>query len=561
VALDRQPNPISSEGKMSAVSSYDYVIVGAGSAGCVLANRLSEEGDASVLLLEAGGRDSNPLIHIPLGIGKVHEYGLYDWGFESEPEQHLNGRKIDSTRGKILGGSSSINVMAYTRGHHGDFDRWSRNGCEGWSYAEVLPYFKRSETFASGGNTWRGGDGPLQVQYAQTKDPLFDAWVEAAREIGLPVTDDYNGDRDEGVGRSQYTIGAGRRSSSSTAYLRPIKGRSNLTIEINAHATRILLSGTRATGVEYFKGGSKKSVEAKKEVIISSGTFKSPQLLMLSGIGPADHLKDQGIQPIVDLPVGKNLQDHLAVLIMFARSSPGSAFRDNMRFDKMAFNMVRAYVHGTGPATFVPGGLHAFIKTHPELDVPDIEFMFRGLSTNAHMWFPGIKACYQDGYGIRPALLHPESRGSVRLRSNDPNDSPRIEYNCLSVPSDLTKLREGFKLARELAYSKALEPFRAGEKTPGKAVRTDDEIDAWIRKAAVTAHHPAGTCAMGSGPEAVLDRNLKVMGLENLRVVDASAMPDLVGAHINACVLMMAEKAADIIRRKAPLPAHAMARN
>jgi choline dehydrogenase-like flavoprotein len=540
---------------MSMNKGYDYVIVGGGSAGCVLANRLSEDQAASVLLIEAGGRDLHPFIHIPLGMGKMHEHGMFNWGYHTEPEPNMNGRKIEAMRGKVLGGSSSINVMAYTRGHRGDYDRWAQKGARGWSYADVLPYFRRCEAWQGGENPWRGGSGPIGTEFAKTRDPLYDAWLDAARTAGFPVTDDYNGKRQEGFGRGQYTIRNGYRSSASTAYLKPARNRGNLTVETGAHVTRVLMQGTRATGIELVKGSSGTvEVAAEREVILAAGAFNTPPLLMLSGIGPAAHLREMNIKPVVDLPVGKNLQDHLASIIFFERLGAGT-FHHDMRFDRMAVSMIRAYFFGSGPGTVVPGGLHAFVKTNPEFAVPNIEFMFRGAPADTHLWFPGIRPAYVDGYGIRPTLLHPDSRGEMLLRSTDPRDPPRIVYNFFSAPNDLPTLREGFKRARDVAYQKAMEPYRGKELAPGSGVKTDGEVDAWLKRTAITAHHPCGTCAMGIGPDTVTDPELNVRGVEHLRVVDASVMPDLVSAHINACVLMIAEKASDVIRGRPPLPA------
>ncbi|MGA7787115.1 MAG: GMC family oxidoreductase N-terminal domain-containing protein [Xanthobacteraceae bacterium] len=530
---------------------YDYVIVGGGSAGCVLANRLSEDGAARVLLIEAGGRDWHPYIHIPLGLGRMHDYGMFDWGYRTDPEPNLNNRHIEAMRGKVLGGSSSINVMAYTRGNRGDYDRWAQKGARGWSYADVLPYFRRCETWQGGEDPWRGVAGPLGTEFARTKDPLYDAWLAAAQATGYPLTTDYNGAQQEGFGRGQFTIRDGRRSSAANAFLKPARERKNLTVAVNAQTTRIMLDGTRAKGVDYVKDGATVRAEAGREVILAAGTFNSPQLLMLSGIGPADHLRSFGIDVAANLPVGQNLQDHLGAYMTYTRPRPGTFHRE-MRFDRMAASMVRAYLFGTGPATVVPGGLHAFIKTRPELAVPDIEFMFRGTSANPHLWFPLLRRAFLDGFGIRPTLLHPDSRGELLLGSADPLKPPRIVYRFFTAPNDLPTLREGFKRARELAFHAALDPYRGEEIGPGLNVKTDAEIDDWLKKTVITAHHPAGTCAIG--PDGVLDSDLRVRGIEGLRVCDASAMPDLVSAHINACVLMMAEKAADLVRGRPALP-------
>jgi choline dehydrogenase-like flavoprotein len=540
---------------MARRTTYDYIIVGAGSAGCVLAYRLTADLSIRVLLLEAGGRDRHPLIHVPIGLGRMWERRMFDWGYDTEPEPRLDNRSIEAMRGKVLGGSSSINVMAYVRGHRGDYDRWAQDGCQGWSYAEVLPYFKRCESWEKGEDTWRGGHGPLSVIDSRNRDPLFDGWLEAAREADWPVTPDYNGQDQEGFGRSQWTIKNGRRCSAAVAFLRPALARPNLTVETSALATRVLLEGTRATGVEYARDGRLQQASAAREVLLAGGVFNTPQLLMLSGIGAAEDLREVGIAVKVNLRgVGKNLQDHLSVDVHHLRRSRGP-FHAQMRLDRAALNMARAYLFGGGPATVLPSRLHAFLKTRRDLPVPDIQFLFRAAPARAHPWFPGIAPAYDDSFGLRPVMLHPESRGAVRLRSADPSAPVRIVQNFLAAEHDVRTIREGVKLARDLASRRGLDPFRGRETAPGPDCRTDAEIDAFVRRTAATAHHPCATCAMGTGDDAVLDPSLRVRGVDGLRVADASAMPDLVSGNINACVLMIAEKAADLVLGRPPLSA------
>ena len=529
-------------------AGYDYVIVGAGSAGCVLADRLSADGAARVIVLEAGGRDWDPLIHIPLGLGKMHHHRLHDWDYQTEPDAAMNGRTIEAMRGKVLGGSHSINVMAYTRGDPGDYERWAREGAAGWSYAEVLPYFRRGETWEKGANAWRGGSGPVHVQFARSPDPVFPAWMEAGRLAGYKTTEDFNAGSGEGFGRVQFTIRNGRRHSAARAYLWPAMSRPNLVVETKSHAMRILFEGTRATGVEYRRGGKVFRAMASREVILSSGTFNTPQLLMLSGVGPAAHLAQHGVKALADLPVGDNLQDHLAVLLSWKRRQWGY-LNGMMRADRISLAMLQAYFFGTGPGTVIPTTLFAFIKTKPELETPDIEFMFRATPQKPHIWFPGLRAAPPDAIAIRPTLLHPKSRGTVRLRSSDPFASPRIAYDFLTHPADLPTLMEGARRALDVARQSPLDDFRGEPIGPAK-IESDADLEAWIRKTAITAHHPCGTCAISS----VVDEELRVHGLQGLRVVDASVMPTIVSAHINATVLMIAERASDLIRGVPLLP-------
>ncbi|MCC1494557.1 GMC family oxidoreductase [Cognatishimia sp. F0-27] len=527
---------------------FDYIIVGAGSAGCVLANRLTEDGTTTVLLLEAGGPDNHPYIKVPLGMGKMHSRKMFDWGYRYEAAPDLGGREIEAMRGKVLGGSSSINVMAYVRGNRGDYARWERNGATGWGYADVLPYFKRSERFDGGADTWRGGEGPLGIVRIFPKDPLWEDWEAAAISAGHKILSDHNGEEQLGFSRAQYTIRNGRRSSAASAFLHPAMKRPNLTVKTSAQAHRILMDGTRAVGIRYECGDEILSAHADREVILSGGVFNSPQLLMLSGIGPADHLKEFGISPLVDLPVGQNLQDHLAVWILWSRPQNTSPFRDLLRADRMSAAFALAYLFGAGPATVPPSGMAAFGNYNEHLSAPEIQFLFRAAPKHPEMWFPGIKRKYDDAFGIRPVLLHPESRGKVLLRSTNPRDRVRLIPGFFSAPGDMATLLKGYKVAHEIGMQPALDKYRGTRIDPLPDVKSDRDIEAWIRKKAITAHHPCGTCPMGTGPNTVLDPDLKVKGTEGLRVVDASAMPDLTSGNINAPVYMIAEKGADHIR-------------
>jgi 4-pyridoxate dehydrogenase len=538
---------------MSTSVGYDYVIVGAGSAGCVLANRLSEDLGVRVLLLEAGGSDRHPYIQIPLGIGKLQQRKMFDWGYRSEPEPHLNGRQLEVVRGKVLGGSSSVNVMAYTRGHRGDFDRWAHAGATGWSYADLLPYFKRAETWGDGETPWRGGGGPLGTQWAQKRDPVVAAWFEAARQAGWPFTEDLNGANGVGFGRVQYTIRNGRRASSANAYLYPAIGRPNLTVRTGVTVLGVMMRGTRTSGVRVLDQGQTQEISADRETILCGGVFGSPQLLMLSGIGPAADLRAVGVTPLIDLPVGRNLRDHLAAGLSWARREQ-SPFQRLLRFDRVALAMARALLLRNGPATTLPTEVMGFVRTHPETDVPDIEFLIGGgRPQDARTWIPVLRPPPPEFIGIRPVLLHPRSRGTVSLRSADPLAAVRIQFNFLSDPADLIALQQACRRGLEIARQKPLDPFRGKQIAPAADAESDAGLETLIRAAAITVNHPAGTCAMGRGSDSVLEPDLTVRGTEGLRVVDASIFPDMPSAHINASVMAVAERAADLIRGRQPL--------
>ncbi|MBH64086.1 MAG: dehydrogenase [Alphaproteobacteria bacterium] len=534
--------------------TFDYIIVGAGSAGCVLANRLSEDPGNKVALLEAGPMDRDPLIHIPLGIGVLHEERRHDWGYDSEPDAATNQRKIEAMRGKVVGGSSSINVMAFVRGNRGDYDRWAQKGATGWGYDDVLPYFRKMETWQGKANAdFRGESGPLTVVCSPDEDPLIDAWIESARVAGYAYAEDYNAAEQEGFTRTQFSIRNGRRCSAAVAFLNPVLSRPNLELRTEVLAHRILFEGTKAVGIEYGLGNETRTLMANRQVILSAGVFNTPHLLMLSGIGPAAHLQQHGIDVRLDHPgVGTNLQDHLSTMISYDRKTPGS-FRRFMRYDRLVLGMLQAHFFGSGMATVVPAPIFAHLKSRPELSVPDIQFIIRTVPGLVHPWFPGFRPAYRDGFAVRPVLLHPESRGRLELRSADPRDTVKVFQNFFSVDSDIATMREGVRMARRSTVQAPMDAYRGDEIDPGVSMHSDDELDAWIRETVMTAHHPCCTCAMGAGKMAVLDGEMKVRGTEGLRVVDGSVLPDMPSGNTNAPILMMAEKAADMILGRHPV--------
>ena len=534
-----------------AIARFDYIIIGAGSAGCVLANRLAADPSVKVLVLEAGTKDNSVLVRMPAGAGAlIPNAGPYNWGFWTEPEPRLDNRKLWWPRGRGWGGSSSINGMIYIRGHPRDYDQWRQMGLEGWGYADVLPYFKRSETLESGADAYHGGDGPLHVSTGATPNPIFGAFVEAGAQAGHALTPDFNGFQQEGFGRYQVTIKDGRRWSASAAFLHPALSRPNLTAETDARTTRLLIEKGRVVGVEFVQRGQTRTVHADGEVILSAGAVQSPHILQLSGIGDPADLAAAGLPANHELKgVGANLQDHLDMSLSWDTPGVKTAWSHNKGLNRLATGL-NYMVRGQGPGrqNFLEAG--AFLKSRPDLDRPDLQLHCVAAIMKNH----GKESVERDGFTLHVCQLRPESRGRITARTADPLADPAIFAGYLATEEDRRALRAGVAIARDVAGQKALTAIHAGECVPGSAVSSESDIDAWIRRAAETIYHPVGTCRMG-GPDdalAVVDQNLRVRGLAGLRIADASVMPTLVGGNTNAPTIMVAEKAADLILGRSP---------
>lgn len=530
---------------------YDYIITGAGPAGCVLANRLSEDSDVKVLLLEAGGSDRNPLFHMPAGFAKMTK-GVASWGWETVPQKHMKGRVLRYTQAKVIGGGSTINAQLYTRGNAADYDLWAEeDGCKGWSYREVLPYFKRAEDNQRFADDYHAYGGPLGVSMPVSALPICDAYIRAGQELGIPYNHDFNGKTQAGVGFYQMTQRNRRRSSAALAYLEPVKNRKNLTIRLGAAVTRIVLEGARAVGVEIATTKGTEIIRTEREVLVCSGAIGSPKLLLQSGIGPADHLKSAGVAVQHDLAgVGSNMQDHLDLFVI--SECTGDHTYDNVaKLHRTLWAGLEYVLFRSGPVAsslFETGG---FWYADPQARSPDIQFHL-GLGSGIEA---GVAKLKNAGVTLNSAYLHPRSRGTVRLQSADPAAAPLIDPNYWSDPHDVKMSIEGLKIAREIFDQAALKPFILAEKLPGKQVVSDQDLFDYGCANAKTDHHPVGTCKMGTGEDAVVGLDLKVHGLEGLRVCDSSVMPRVPSCNTNAPTIMVGEKAADIIRGLPPLPA------
>jgi choline dehydrogenase len=530
------------------MTTYDTIVVGAGSAGCALAVRLSEDPGTHVLLLEAGGKDTDVAIRMPIVWHPTSESNRYGWGFHTEPEEGIANRSLHQPRGKLLGGCSSINGMMYSRGNRKDYDGWAAMGLKGWSYDEVLPYFKRSESNWRGGDPFHGDSGPMRVESNPKEPGLYDSIIATAKRLGYRELDDFHGEEQEGFGMPDFTVRNGRRESSATAYLSQAHGRANLTVATEALATRVLFSEKRATGVEYRQAGELKQARGK-EVILSGGAFNSPQLLLLSGIGPQDELRPLGIEVVHHLPaVGKNLQDHPLVAAGFMAAANFS-FEKMLRFDRLALALLRWFVNGSGPLGTAPLSAQAYLRTRAESDYPDTQLQISHVSMQAKPWFPGISKGAGDQFTVSAMNLRPQGRGSLKLRSADPADTPEIRLGLMEHPADIEAARNIFKFIRQFFTTEPFAKLVQTELFPGEGVNSDEEIEGYLRHTMMTGAHPTSSCAMGTDSErSVVDAQLKVHGIEGLRVCDASVIPRIMAGNTNAPTIMIAEKAADLIR-------------
>jgi choline dehydrogenase len=541
------------------LKGYDYIIIGAGAAGCVLANRLTEDPDVNVLVLEAGGWDRSIFMKIPLAWRQIWRGPRFNWNYQTEPEPYLDGRRVSLPRGKVIGGSTSINGMLYVRGHPRDYDLWRQAGCEGWSYADVLPYFRRAEGSWRGDGDYHGGSGPLGVSPTDVTNLGFDLIRETAKTAGIPMTDDFSANP-EGFGVVDLTIRNGSRASAARVYLHPAMGRPNLTVKTGALTKRIVVESGRAVGVDYSQDGEEFTVRAEREVLLCGGSYNSPQTLLLSGIGPADEIAAQGIKPVHDLSgVGKNLSEHVVFHVQFAMKEP-ITFLNRLRADRVALSVAEWALFKKGDFATQALTALAFIRSRPDVERPDIQLFFNSVRMDAKVWFPVVRPSQGHMLEGYPSLNYPESRGHVTLRSADPRDPPRITLNFLGTEGDRATARQCIRLTREVYNTRPLADWIEKETSPGAHVSSDAEIDAFTRRAAEVGHHPVGTCAMGVGPSAVVDPQLRVRGLEGLRVVDASIMPTVPGGNTNAPTIMIAERAADLIRGRRTLEPSAVAR-
>jgi choline dehydrogenase len=535
-------------------SVYDYVIVGAGSAGCVLANRLSADGSATVLLIEAGGSDRRLDVTLPLAVSKLWPNPQLTWGFLSEPQRELNGRRLPVARGKMLGGTSSLNGMMAIRGHARDYEAWRDAGLDGWGFADVLPYFRRLERHWRGSSEFHGGDGPVAVSPHPSPSPLIDRARAAAAAMGFPLTDDFNGQATDGFGMPDFTIDRGRRASTAASYLRQARGRGNLRVITEAMTEKVMLTDGAATGVAYRRHGRIFHAGARREVLLCGGAINSPQLLMLSGIGPAASLAAHGIQVVVDAPgVGGNLQDHPGAGMEFALD-PGWAFERELRFDRLVRSFADWFTRGRGIMGAPPLVISANVATRPTSPEVDLHFLLIPLAMESRVWFPGVRRAHGPAMGAMWSLNYPRSRGSIRLASADPAAAPRIDFNLLGDEYDRAEMVRGYRVLRNLVRQAPLAEVLGEMIRPAPEPQTDDEILAYIRASAATAYHPSGTCRMGADAASVVEGTLSVRGVDRLRVVDASVFPTLPGGNTNLPVIMVAEKAADMIRGVAPPP-------